>query len=251
MLVCFCFWQGSVHTEQTFHCSLILCQTSWSLWLTLLFKEQVVDPHDLWLYPEKHSKQLAELCHLIPTLLDWLVWFPCCPRDSQAPQFESISSSVLSLLYDPTLTSIHDYYTLYLWLFGPVLKETHWKDWRTDAEAKAPIFWPPNARKWQPTPVFLPGESHGWRSLVGCSPWGRRVGHDSSDLAAAMQKANTLEKTLILGKIEGKRRRGWPSMRWLDNITNSMDMNLSKLQEIVKGSLECCSPWGHKQLNTT
>ena len=33
-------------------------------------------------------------------------------------------------------------------------------------------------RKWQPTPVFLPGESHGWRNLVGCSPWGRRVGHD-------------------------------------------------------------------------
>ena len=49
-----------------------------------------------------------------------------------------------------------------------------------------------------------------------------------------MQRANSLEKTLILGKIEGKRRRGRQRMRWLDSITDSIDMNLSKLQEIVK-----------------
>ena len=41
-------------------------------------------------------------------------------------------------------------------------------------------------RKWQPTPVFLPGESQGWGSLVGCSPWGRRVGHDWSNLVVSM-----------------------------------------------------------------
>ena len=46
-----------------------------------------------------------------------------------------------------------------------------------------------------------------------------------------MQRANSLENTLILGKIEGKRRRGWQRMRWLDNITDSMDMNLSQVQE--------------------
>ena len=49
-----------------------------------------------------------------------------------------------------------------------------------------------------------------------------------------MQRANSLEKSLLLGKIEGKRRRGWQKMRWLDSTTHSMDMNLSKLQEIVK-----------------
>ena len=67
-----------------------------------------------------------------------------------------------------------------------------------------------------------------------------------------IRRTDSLEKTLMLGKIEGGRRRGRQRMRWLDGITNSMDVSLSRLRDGEgQGGLACCGSWGCKEVDTT
>ena len=68
-----------------------------------------------------------------------------------------------------------------------------------------------------------------------------------------MRRADLLERTLMLGKIEGRRRRGPQRMRCLDGIIDSMDMHLGGLRELVmdREGLVCCGSWGHKELDMT
>ena len=68
-----------------------------------------------------------------------------------------------------------------------------------------------------------------------------------------MRRTDLFEKILMLEKMEGRRRRGRQRMRWLDGITDSVDVSLSKLWELVmkQGGLACCSPWGFKELDMT
>ena len=67
-----------------------------------------------------------------------------------------------------------------------------------------------------------------------------------------MRRTDSLEETLMLGKTDGRRRRGWQRMRWLDGITDSMNMSLSKLGDREgQESLACCSLWGRKESDMT
>ena len=113
-------------------------------------------------------------------------------------------------------------------------------------------------------------ELWGWRGLLGV-PWTARrsnqfileeISPESSSEVLMLKlklqysghlmwRTDSFETTLMLRKIEGRRRRGRQRMRWLDGIIDLMDMNLSKLQELVMDSLVRCSPWGGKQPNRT
>ena len=83
----------------------------------------------------------------------------------------------------------------------------------------------------------------------GCSLEGLMLKLKRQYFGHLMRRADSFEKTLMLEKIESRRRRGRQRMRWLDGITDSMDMGLSKFWEMVKDR-EACSLWGRKESDT-
>ena len=87
----------------------------------------------------------------------------------------------------------------------------------------------------------------------GCSLEGLMLKLKLQYFCHLMRRADSLEKTPMLGGIGGRRRRGWQRMRWLDGITDLMDLSLSELQELVmnKGGLASCDSWGREESDMT
>ena len=87
----------------------------------------------------------------------------------------------------------------------------------------------------------------------GCSLEGMMLKLKVQYFGHLMRRVDSLEKTLMLGRIGGRRRRGRQRMRWLDSITDSMNVSLSELRELVigEGGLACWDSWGRKESDTT
>ena len=88
----------------------------------------------------------------------------------------------------------------------------------------------------------------------GCSLEGLMLKLKLQYFGHLMRRGDLFEKNLMLGGIGGRKQRGWQKIRWLDGITDSMDMNLGKLWDLVmdrQAFLACCHSWGHKESDTT
>ena len=129
-------------------------------------------------------------------------------------------------------------------------------DYKESWAPKNCCFWTVVLEKTLESPLdfkeIQPVHPKGKQSFIGrCSLEGLMLRLKLLYFSHLMQRVDSLEKTLMLGGIGGRRRRGQQRMRWLDGITDSMDVSLSELQKWVMGGLACCNSWGRKESHTT